>query len=221
MSIFDFGSQISLILVLYTQSVFRIFAWNVVPTRLGAPGSGWPRKRKLDRSFCFRPAVNAYLLVTSSKVCDWSGHIFGASASPRSLTKKSVYGTLFHCSWRLAWYQICDIRPDNECCIRGWRSSGFYARSSSYMYQVFIYQAHHTSKDKKIGAASTAVPSSSNKMHNFPITIADLRLVPADIICPRLSTVLTQHLQAYPGAKGGKAFVHHPSFAANIIIPAW
>ena len=29
-----------------------------------------------------------YLLLTSLKVCDWSGHIFGASASPRSLTKK-------------------------------------------------------------------------------------------------------------------------------------
>ena len=26
--------------------------------------------------------------MTSLKVCDWSGHIFGASASPRSLTKK-------------------------------------------------------------------------------------------------------------------------------------
>ena len=26
-------------------------------------------------------------LLTSLKACDWSGHIFGASASPRSLTK--------------------------------------------------------------------------------------------------------------------------------------
>ena len=34
------------------------------------------------------PTVNAYQYLTSSKVCDWSGHIFGASASPRSLTKK-------------------------------------------------------------------------------------------------------------------------------------
>ena len=34
------------------------------------------------------PTVNAHLLLTSLKVCDWSGHIFGASASPRSLTKK-------------------------------------------------------------------------------------------------------------------------------------
>ena len=29
-----------------------------------------------------------YLLLTYLKVCDWSGHILGASASPRSLTKK-------------------------------------------------------------------------------------------------------------------------------------
>ena len=36
----------------------------------------------------FLPTVNAYLLLTSLKVCDWSGHIFGASASRASLTKK-------------------------------------------------------------------------------------------------------------------------------------
>ena len=38
--------------------------------------------------FIFLPTVNAYLLLPSLKVCDWSGHIFGASASPRSLAKK-------------------------------------------------------------------------------------------------------------------------------------
>ena len=31
--------------------------------------------------------VNAWLLLTSLTACDWSGHIVGASASPRSLTK--------------------------------------------------------------------------------------------------------------------------------------
>ena len=34
--------------------------------------------------------VNADQYLTSLKVCDWSGHIFGASASPRSLTKKKM-----------------------------------------------------------------------------------------------------------------------------------
>ena len=33
-------------------------------------------------------SIIAYLLLTSLKVCDWSGHIFGASASPRSSNKK-------------------------------------------------------------------------------------------------------------------------------------
>ena len=36
----------------------------------------------------FFPTVHAYLFFTSMKVCDWSRHIFGASASPRSLTNK-------------------------------------------------------------------------------------------------------------------------------------
>ena len=36
----------------------------------------------------FLPTVNALLLLTSLKACDWSGHIFGASASVRLLTKK-------------------------------------------------------------------------------------------------------------------------------------
>ena len=49
----------------------------------------------------FLPTVNAcqVSILTSLKVCDWSGHIFGASASPRALTKKlamspssTVYG---------------------------------------------------------------------------------------------------------------------------------
>ena len=31
---------------------------------------------------------NAWLLLTSLKACDWSGHIFGASANPRSSTKQ-------------------------------------------------------------------------------------------------------------------------------------
>ena len=89
--------------------------WNVVQTRLGAPGSGWPRKRKINGSFSFLPTTNAYLLFTSLKVCDWSGHIFGASVIPTSLTKKNwllLYVTLFHCSWRSAWYQIWFVADD-------------------------------------------------------------------------------------------------------------
>ena len=60
---------------------------NFVQTCLGAPGSGWSRKE--NGSFFF-PTVMPYLFLTSLKVCDWSGHIFGASASPKSLTKKRL-----------------------------------------------------------------------------------------------------------------------------------
>ena len=35
-----------------------------------------------------------YLLLTSLKVGDWSGHIFGASASPRPLTKNLLWHPL-------------------------------------------------------------------------------------------------------------------------------
>ena len=70
-----------------TQSVLRIFARNFVQTCLETPGRGWSRK-KLGHFFL--PTVNAYQYLTSLKVCDWSGHIFCASASPRSLTKKGL-----------------------------------------------------------------------------------------------------------------------------------
>ena len=43
---------------------------------------------------------NAYQNLTFVKVCDWSGHVFGASASPRSTKKMAV--TLFRYSWRSA-----------------------------------------------------------------------------------------------------------------------
>ena len=68
-----------------TQSVLRFFARNFVQTCLGAPGSGWSRKKRV---IVFLSTVNAYQYLTSLEV--WSGHIFGASASPRSLTKKQA-----------------------------------------------------------------------------------------------------------------------------------
>ena len=59
------------------------------------PWRTWKRlvqKKKKKGKKCFLPTENAWLLLTSSKACDWSGHILGASASPinRSfLTKKT------------------------------------------------------------------------------------------------------------------------------------
>ena len=46
------------------------------------------RSSKKKGTFFFLPTVNAWLLLTSLKARDWSGHIFGASAGPRSFTKK-------------------------------------------------------------------------------------------------------------------------------------
>ena len=67
------------------RSVLRTFTLNFVYTCLGGPGSGSSRK---ELSHFFLPAVNARPLLTFLKACDWSGHILGASASPKSLTKK-------------------------------------------------------------------------------------------------------------------------------------
>ena len=52
------------------------------------PWSIWKRLVQKKSFFFFVPTVNTYQYLTSLKVCDWSGHIFGASASPRSWTKK-------------------------------------------------------------------------------------------------------------------------------------
>ena len=60
---------------------------------LEAPG---PEKKGSFSPFFFLPTVNAYLLLTSLKVCDWPGHIFGASASPRSLAKKMAMSSTVH-----------------------------------------------------------------------------------------------------------------------------
>ena len=103
------------------------------------PWSTWKRLvQKNDGFFFFLPTVNAYQYLTSWKVCDWSGHIFGAGVSLRSLTKKDGYVTLFHCSWRSAWYQICGIRVAIACGIRGWRNLGFYAWTSSCLVNIIM-----------------------------------------------------------------------------------
>ena len=66
------------------------------------PWSTWKRLVQKKKGSFFYFYSNAYLLLTSLKVRDWSGHIFGASASPRSLIYIFGYVTLFHCSWRSA-----------------------------------------------------------------------------------------------------------------------
>ena len=64
------------------------------------------------------------LLLTLLQACGLSGHIFAASASPRSVTKLKLaaymlYVTVFRCSWGSVWYQICDNPVDTASGIRG------------------------------------------------------------------------------------------------------
>ena len=81
---FDFGRYIWLN-ISPTQSVLRIFARNFVQACLGVPESDSFRKNGGREMF---PSYgNAWLLLTFLKACDWSGHIFGASA--RSFTQKN------------------------------------------------------------------------------------------------------------------------------------
>ena len=89
-----------------TQSVLRIFSLKFVQACPGAHLEAARSEKKTGSSSL--SAVNAWLLLTSSKVCECSGHIFGAiSANPTSLTSQSEvlnqitgYVTLFRCSWR-------------------------------------------------------------------------------------------------------------------------
>ena len=66
-----------------TQSVLRISTWNILLTCVSSPESG-----SFQNKTCFPSYGKCVTIVASSKACDWSGHIFGASASPRSLTTK-------------------------------------------------------------------------------------------------------------------------------------
>ena len=70
-----------LILVLSSQ-FFDFLRETLYKHALEHPEAVGPEKRSF-----FLPTVNAYQYLASLTVCDWSGHIFGASASPRSLTK--------------------------------------------------------------------------------------------------------------------------------------
>ena len=134
------GVKFGLILVLRSQS------FDFLRETLYKHAQGRTCKRLIQKQkwfVYFLPTVNAYLLLTSLKVCDWSGHIFGASASPRSLTIFFGYVTLFHCPWRSAWYQICEIRDAIACAIRGWRNLGFKFLNHivlRYLFQFFIYR---------------------------------------------------------------------------------
>ena len=77
------GVKVDLILVLRSQ-FFEFLRETLYKHALEHLEAAGPEKQM---GHFFLPTVNAYLLLTSLKVCDWSGHIFGASASPKSFTK--------------------------------------------------------------------------------------------------------------------------------------
>ena len=77
--------KIDLILVLRNQ-FFEFWRETLYKHALEHLEAAGPKKTWVI--FFFLPSVNAYLLLTSSEFCERSGHIFGASASPRSITKK-------------------------------------------------------------------------------------------------------------------------------------
>ena len=77
------GVKFDLILVLRCQ-FFEFLGETLYKHALEHLEAAGPEKK----GYFFLPTVNAYQYLTSLKVCDWSGHIFGASDSPRSLTTK-------------------------------------------------------------------------------------------------------------------------------------
>ena len=78
------GVKFDLILVLRSQ-FFDFLRKTLYKRALEHLEAAGPEKKWAT---FFLPTVNVYRYLTSSKVCDWSGHIFDASASPRPLTKK-------------------------------------------------------------------------------------------------------------------------------------
>ena len=84
------GVKIDSILILRSQffDVLRetlYFVQTYVLEHLGAAG---PEKKEVIYTSSYSKYLPGYLSLMSLKVRDWSGHIFGASASPGSLTTK-------------------------------------------------------------------------------------------------------------------------------------
>ena len=79
------GVKFDLILVLRSRS-FEYFARSFAPTCLGAPGSGSSRKKRV---IVFSSYGKCLTVIDLFEGLDWSGHGFGASASPRPSKKNS------------------------------------------------------------------------------------------------------------------------------------
>ena len=75
------GVQFGVVLVLRSQ-FFDILRETLYKHGLEHLEAAGPEKRVF-----FFSSYSVFIFLTSFKVCDWSGHIFGASSSPGSITK--------------------------------------------------------------------------------------------------------------------------------------
>ena len=104
------GVKFDFILVLRSQ-FFEFLRETLYKHALEHLEAACPVREKVG--FFFLPTVNVYLLLTSLKVCDWSGRIFGASPSPRSLTKKL---DIFMCHCMRHWISWLPKFGVTTCC---------------------------------------------------------------------------------------------------------
>jgi len=84
------------------------------------------------------PVFFRFFFISESRYCwpTWTPVIGRETCSVLALVlvlhKKIDFATLFYCSWRSAWYQICDIWVTIACGIRGGQTLGWCAWTSSY-----------------------------------------------------------------------------------------
>ena len=132
------GVKYDLVLVLRSQ-FFEYLRETLYKHALKHLEVAFPEKRMGKKGF---PYGNTWLLLTSLKACDWSGHIFGASASLGSLAKKNwprmSPSSTVHGGQHDTKYVTFELLL-HAAFIRGWRNLGFYAWTSSCLDFFAIY----------------------------------------------------------------------------------
>ena len=106
---------------------YAVRSSNVCAKYLQSARSG--KKSKKDMLFSYG---NAWSLLTFMKACgQW-----GPLAPALGLVQKTGHVTLFDCSWRSVWYQLCDIRVDSTNSIRRGENYRRLTWTSSYAAPV-------------------------------------------------------------------------------------
>ena len=104
------------------------------------------------KMFCCFPTETPGLWLTFLKACGRWGHVYRhqRQSYEQFLNKKPGYVTLFHCSWRPAWYQICGIRGDITCGIHG--GTFFWTISSNQL--VCTIRRGSTTREERLEAGT-------------------------------------------------------------------